>query len=785
MAQVIETVFSIRTEESIANLNEVVGALGKTEAAGKKAAKGVSDEMAKIPASTKKAASGFNGLANSINQVSRELPAFAFSAQTGFLAISNNIPILIDEIGNLRKANAALAAEGKATVPVFQQLAMGILSWQTAMSLAISFSVLYAKEIGNLITELMKGKMQFNEASESVRLYYEAFKGTEVQTAIQDIERLRINVGLAEEGFLTKDSVLKEYNETIGKTTGELKSLSEVEDFLVKGADAYIKMTLYKAAANIALQEAAKSALEAQIEGATSMDVTLIEAKYAESLRVVRANVKDKKELAKEEADIERFKQAEITKFIDKANFDSTAKQKQQTDIAKKFMAEAAKISKEFGFNFFDTKKDKEKAKTAEELLQERLDAELNAAEAVYVKILETKVKTDEDKQKADLDYLDVQIGILQRYSDINKKYTDDMLNLRKQKAEEQIKINQAILEKENKAYSKFVKDNIDDETNQITEKYTLIRGGREKTRLESLKIDLLETQEKIAHYERIKEVDKKYSDGLIDLKKKEEKYKTDIANEGSKEREKLDKEIQTAALTLTQRISDEIFQSQRNSSNANANAEIENLETLKEKKIISEEEFAKRKANILNRNAETQRQADLAQIQVNTALSIIKTFAQLGFPAGIVPAALAAAEGLIQYSFAASQPLPKYYAKGTDRVTGGIAGRDSVSAMLMPNEAVIPAKANMERQGLAKAWIGGDLDRHLAMNYINPAINEVNRKWETSLKLNQQSTFIRNDNFSDKKIVGELVKSNRLNRVLISSLSDNKSSKRNRRSWN
>ena len=785
MAQVIETVFSIRTEESIANLNEVVGALGRTEAAGKKAAKGVSDEMAKIPASTKKAASGFNGLANSINQVSRELPAFAFSAQTGFLAISNNIPILIDEIGNLRKANAALAAEGKATVPVFQQLAMGILSWQTAMSLAISFSVLYAKEIGNLITELMKGKMQFNEASESVRLYYEAFKGTEVQTAIQDIERLRINVGLAEEGFLTKDSVLKEYNETIGKTTGELKSLSEVEDFLVKGADAYIKMTLYKTAANMALQEAAKSALEAQIEGATSMDVTLIEAKYAESLRVVRANVKDKKELAKEEADIERFKQAEITKFIDKANFDSTAKQKQQTDIAKKFMAEAAKISKEFGFNFFDTKKDKEKAKTAEELLQERLDAELNAAEAVYVKILETKVKTDEDKQKADLDYLDVQIGILQRYSDINKKYTDDMLNLRKQKAEEQIKINQAILEKENKAYSKFVKDNIDDETNQITEKYTLIRGGREKTRLESLKIDLLETQEKIAHYERIKEVDKKYSDGLIDLKKKEEKYKTDIANEGSKEREKLDKEIQTAALTLTQRISDEIFQSQRNSSNANANAEIENLETLKEKKIISEEEFAKRKANILNRNAETQRQADLAQIQVNTALSIIKTFAQLGFPAGIVPAALAAAEGLIQYSFAASQPLPKYYAKGTDRVTGGIAGRDSVSAMLMPNEAVIPAKANMERQGLAKAWIGGDLDRHLAMNYINPAINEVNRKWETSLKLNQQSTFIRNDNFSDKKIVGELVKSNRLNRVLISSLSDNKSSKRNRRSWN
>ena len=126
MAQVIETVFSIRTEESIANLNEVVGALGRTEAAGKKAAKGVSDEMAKIPKETKKATSGFNGLANSINQVSRELPAFAFSAQTGFLAISNNLPILADEITALRKANEALAAQGKATIPVWKQVASSL-----------------------------------------------------------------------------------------------------------------------------------------------------------------------------------------------------------------------------------------------------------------------------------------------------------------------------------------------------------------------------------------------------------------------------------------------------------------------------------------------------------------------------------------------------------------------------------------------------------------------------------------------------------------------------------
>jgi chromosome segregation ATPase len=46
-------------------------------------------------------ASGWNGLANSVNQLTREAPAFANSLNTGFMALSNNIPILADEINNL------------------------------------------------------------------------------------------------------------------------------------------------------------------------------------------------------------------------------------------------------------------------------------------------------------------------------------------------------------------------------------------------------------------------------------------------------------------------------------------------------------------------------------------------------------------------------------------------------------------------------------------------------------------------------------------------------------
>lgn len=60
-------------------------------------------------------ASAFNPLSNSINQLSREMPAFANSVQTGFMAISNNLPIFFDAIGQIRKQNALLRAEGKPT----------------------------------------------------------------------------------------------------------------------------------------------------------------------------------------------------------------------------------------------------------------------------------------------------------------------------------------------------------------------------------------------------------------------------------------------------------------------------------------------------------------------------------------------------------------------------------------------------------------------------------------------------------------------------------------------
>ncbi len=67
--------------------------------------------------------STWDGMGNAINQLTREFPAFSVSLQTGFLAISNNIPILVDQISRIRKENAALREEGLKGVPVWKQIA--------------------------------------------------------------------------------------------------------------------------------------------------------------------------------------------------------------------------------------------------------------------------------------------------------------------------------------------------------------------------------------------------------------------------------------------------------------------------------------------------------------------------------------------------------------------------------------------------------------------------------------------------------------------------------------
>ena len=96
--------------------------------------------------------SSWNGLGNSINQLTREAPAFANSVQTGFMALSNNIPILTDELGVLIQKNKDLQKDGKPTESILKTVAGAFFSWQTAISLGVTILTVYGAKIWDSIS---------------------------------------------------------------------------------------------------------------------------------------------------------------------------------------------------------------------------------------------------------------------------------------------------------------------------------------------------------------------------------------------------------------------------------------------------------------------------------------------------------------------------------------------------------------------------------------------------------------------------------------------------------
>lgn len=104
------------------------------------------------------AAKGFTPLAFQVQQLAREFPSLTISAQQFFLAISNNLPMLADELTRARMANKALRAEGKATIPVFRQVISSIFSWQTALVVGITLLTAFGKEIGTWVKGLFTAK---------------------------------------------------------------------------------------------------------------------------------------------------------------------------------------------------------------------------------------------------------------------------------------------------------------------------------------------------------------------------------------------------------------------------------------------------------------------------------------------------------------------------------------------------------------------------------------------------------------------------------------------------
>lgn len=134
-------------------------------------------------------ASGWNGLNMSIQQIGRELPSLAVGWSTFFLAISNNLPILADEIKRARIQFEALKKSGQAATPVWKQVVSSIVSWQTALTVGITLLTLYGDKLVKWISSLGKAEKAIKDLYTAQRDLYNV-TSTGIEQSSKEITKL-------------------------------------------------------------------------------------------------------------------------------------------------------------------------------------------------------------------------------------------------------------------------------------------------------------------------------------------------------------------------------------------------------------------------------------------------------------------------------------------------------------------------------------------------------------------------------------------------------------------
>lgn len=227
-----------RIAKLTAQYNAMAGEIRKS-AAGEALAKEIADVQAEVNKANESllnfrnnvgnyasAAKGFTPLSFQVQQLAREMPSLTNSFQQFFLAISNNLPMFADELTRAKEANKALRQEGKATVPVFKQVASAIFSWQTALVVGITLLISYGKEIADWAKGLFSAKNALAESAKYIKEFNSAIDESRL-TLQQEFNALNnAQKGTAEYAAARK-VIMDKYGEYLSNQREEIRNLED------------------------------------------------------------------------------------------------------------------------------------------------------------------------------------------------------------------------------------------------------------------------------------------------------------------------------------------------------------------------------------------------------------------------------------------------------------------------------------------------------------------------------------------------------------------------------
>lgn len=214
------------------------------------------------------AAKGFTPLAFQVQQLAREVPSLTMSLQQFFLAISNNVPMFVDELKRAVVANKALRAEGKPTVSAFKQVLASIVSWQTGLVVGITLLTAYGREIGNWVNSLFAAKEAAISMAEAQQRVNDALTEDDQGVAGQIVkfEQLRRSWNDLGNDMSAKKKFIKDNKSAFDDLGVSITTVREAENLFVDNAVVFTDSLKMRAQALAGLELATEARKKAMIE---------------------------------------------------------------------------------------------------------------------------------------------------------------------------------------------------------------------------------------------------------------------------------------------------------------------------------------------------------------------------------------------------------------------------------------------------------------------------------------------------------------------------------------
>lgn len=392
-------------------------------------------------------ASSWNGLNVQTQQLLRELPSLTMSFNQFFLAISNNLPMFVDELKRASEEFKRMKSEGQTAVPVWKQLLGSLFSWQSALVIGITLLSAYSSEIIDWVASLFRGKKALDEIISVQDKLRTAQKGA-IRDTIEERIKLELLYKAATDNKKAMEERIVAANE-LKSTFPKLFDNYTKEQIMTGNAkDAYRLLTaqiIATAKAKRVMNEVTKAATNyEETEFKRLNQVYTVEKARAEYQKFVdtglsrtEAGIDAKKKLEAEEATLKALKEQSIQyknqmndleKLVDvKALVNDPGKNNKAYDDEKKKAGEYAEYIKKITEDL---------SKSKIELIADGREREIAEISKEYNdRIKEIKGRTDEEIElRKNLETLKGKA-----IAEINDKYDKELLEIEKTNLENRL----------------------------------------------------------------------------------------------------------------------------------------------------------------------------------------------------------------------------------------------------------------------------------------------------------------------------------------------------------